>query len=102
MQSPSALPARVPVPKSASKAGLAASTCSLLSQSAAGRSTVSKNARNASAEAFWVRAPSLFMGGRLVEVYDLLVAHVLFGLVPGDLADLAHDLGHALGLAVND
>src|SRR5437899_5110487 len=35
-------------------------------------------------------------GGRLVQVEDLRRAHVGLGLVAGDAADLAHDLGHAL------
>src|SRR5262245_58062784 len=42
------------------------------------------------------------IGGALVEVEDLRRSHVGLGLVARDLADLAHDLGHALGLAQDD
>src|SRR5436309_1574632 len=49
---------------------------------------------------FW-RARSA-IGRALVEIEDLRRAHVGLGLVAGDLADLAHDLGHALGLAQDD
>src|SRR5258706_5071268 len=42
------------------------------------------------------------IGGALVEIEDLRRAHVRLGLVPGDAADLAHDLRHALGLAQDD
>src|SRR5215475_2304666 len=38
----------------------------------------------------------------LVEIEDLRRADVRLGLVARDLSDLAHDLGHALGLAQDD
>src|SRR5512140_311870 len=102
--SPRLWPNRTLPPKSWANAEFAANSDRLASHTAAGWSSVSKKARKASEAAAGtsLRAGSVFMGGRLVEVEDLCLADVRLGLVAGDLPDLPDDLRHPLRFAVDD